>query len=79
MARGVLYINGKLLKHRCLKWARIAHLESETQVMAKRKAGSRIVNLTPDHKKSGIDPFPMSDSGVQHGVGKPSMRATTLL
>jgi hypothetical protein len=25
MPRGVLYINGKLLKRRCLKWARIAH------------------------------------------------------
>ncbi len=25
MACGVLYIIGKLLKHRCLKWARIAH------------------------------------------------------
>jgi hypothetical protein len=27
MARGALYINGKLLKRRCLKWARIAHLD----------------------------------------------------
>jgi len=27
MACGVLYINGKLLKRRCLKWARIAHLD----------------------------------------------------
>jgi hypothetical protein len=26
MACGALYINGKLLKRRCLKWARIAHL-----------------------------------------------------
>jgi hypothetical protein len=26
MACGALYINGNLLKHRCLKWARIAHL-----------------------------------------------------
>jgi hypothetical protein len=26
-------------------------LEFETQVMAKRKAGSQIDNLTPDHKK----------------------------
>jgi len=25
MAYGVLYINGKILKRRCLKWARIAH------------------------------------------------------
>jgi hypothetical protein len=27
MACGALYINGKLLKRRCLKWARIAHLD----------------------------------------------------
>jgi hypothetical protein len=27
MACDALYINGKLLKRRCLKWARIAHLE----------------------------------------------------
>jgi hypothetical protein len=27
MACGVLYINGKLLKRRCLKWARITHLD----------------------------------------------------
>jgi hypothetical protein len=27
MACGVLYINGKLLERRCLKWARIAHLD----------------------------------------------------
>jgi hypothetical protein len=38
--------------------------------MAKRKARSWIASLTPDHKKSRIDLFPMSDSGVRHGVGK---------
>jgi hypothetical protein len=27
LAWGVLYINGNLLKRRCLKWARIAHLD----------------------------------------------------
>jgi len=47
--------------------------------MAKRRAGSRTDNLTFDHKKSRIDLFPMSDSGVRHGVEKLSMRATTLL
>jgi hypothetical protein len=36
-------------------------------------------NLTPDHKESGIDLFPMSDLGVQHGVEKLLTRATTLL
>jgi len=30
MSYGVPYIIGKLLERRCLKWAHIAHLESET-------------------------------------------------
>jgi hypothetical protein len=47
--------------------------------MAKRKVGSQTVNLTPDHKKSGIDPIYLSTDNVQHIVGKLSMRATTLL
>jgi len=49
MARKILYTIRKLLKRRCLKWARMTHLESETQVMAKRKAGSQIGSLTPNH------------------------------
>jgi hypothetical protein len=46
-AQKVIYIIKKLLKLRCLKWARI--WTSETQVMAKRKVGSQIGNLTLDH------------------------------
>jgi hypothetical protein len=52
---GVLYIIGKLLKCRCLKWVRMTHLESETQVMIKRKVRSQIGSLIPDHEKLGID------------------------
>jgi hypothetical protein len=52
---------------------------SETQVMAKRRAGSQIVNLTPDQKKSGIDPIYLAADDVPHTVGKLSTRATTLL
>jgi hypothetical protein len=52
---------------------------SETQVMAKRRAGSKIVSLTPDQKKSGIDQIYLFADGVQHIVGKLSTRATTLL
>jgi hypothetical protein len=47
--------------------------------MAKRKVGSQIGNLTPDHKKSGIDPTPVCAGGVQPVIGKFSTRATTLL
>jgi hypothetical protein len=79
MACGVFYIIEKLLKRTCLKWAFIAHLEYETQVMAKRKVGSQTANLTPDHKKSGIDPIYLATDNVPHIVGKILTRATTFL
>ncbi len=47
--------------------------------MAKRRTKSRTASLTPNHKRSGINLFPMFDSGLRHGVGKLSTRATTLL
>jgi hypothetical protein len=56
---------------------------SETQVMAKRRPESRTPEsppvLTPDHKRSGIDPKYLAAENVQHIVGKVSMRPTTLL
>ncbi len=47
--------------------------------MAKRRAESQIANLTPDQKKSGIDPIYLAEDNVPHAVGKLSTRATTLL
>jgi hypothetical protein len=47
--------------------------------MVKRKARSQIVNLTPDDKKSKINPISLRASGMQHVVEKLSMKATTLL
>jgi hypothetical protein len=52
---------------------------SETQVMAKRKAGSQIASLTPNQKKSGIDLIYLVTYDVQHTVGKLSKKVTTLL
>ncbi len=52
---------------------------SETQVMAKIRVESQIANLTPDQKKSGIDPIYLSTDNVRHTVGKLLTRATTLL
>jgi len=52
---------------------------SETQVMAKRRAGSRTASLTPDHKKSRIDRIYLVAGGVPHIIGKLSTRTTTLL
>jgi hypothetical protein len=79
MACDVLSIIGKLLDRKCLKWACIAHLEFETQVMAKKRAGSQTGSLTPEQKKSGIDPIYLSIDDVRHTVGKLWTRATTLL
>jgi hypothetical protein len=47
--------------------------------MAKRKAGNQIASLTPDHKKSEIDPIYLSADGMRHIIEKLSTKATTLL
>jgi hypothetical protein len=47
--------------------------------MGKRRAGSQTSSLTPNHKKSGIDPIPVCSDGVQHTVGKLLRRATSLI
>jgi len=47
--------------------------------MAKRRAGSQIANLTPDQKKSKIDPIYLAADNVPHTVEKLSTRAITLL
>ncbi len=45
----------------------------------KEGAESRIASLTPDHKKSGIDPIYLAAYNVPHTVGNLSMRATIFL
>jgi len=52
---------------------------SETQVMAKRRAGSQIASLTPDQKKLRIDPIYLAAGGERHTIEKLSTRVTTLL
>jgi hypothetical protein len=49
------------------------------QLMGKRRARSQTGSLTPDHKKSGIDPTSMCDGEVRHGVEKISRRAIRLV
>jgi len=46
--------------------------------MVKRRAGSQIISLTSDQKKSRIDPIYLAAEGVQHSIRKLSMRFTTL-
>jgi hypothetical protein len=52
---------------------------SAAQVMSKRRAESQTSSLTRDHKKSRIDLFPTCALGVRHGVGKLSLKATSLV
>jgi hypothetical protein len=52
---------------------------SAAQDMVKRRARSQTDSLTPDHKKSGIDPTPGCAEGVRHTIGKLLRRATSLL
>jgi hypothetical protein len=47
--------------------------------MAKRRARSQIANLTPDQKKSRIDPIYLAIEGVRHTIEKLSMKAKNLL
>jgi hypothetical protein len=47
--------------------------------MAKRKVGSQIGSLTPDHEKLGIDPTSVRAGGVQQTIEKFSTRTTSLL
>jgi hypothetical protein len=47
--------------------------------MAKRRAGSQIASLTPDHKKLGIDLIYLASGGMPHIVRNLSTKATTLL
>jgi len=49
IAWDVSYIIKNILERRCLKWLASPIWTSETQVMAKRKVESQIVNLIPDH------------------------------
>jgi hypothetical protein len=55
------------------------HLDICSASYGQKKAGSQTGNLTPNHKKSGIDLFLTFAVGVQHGVEKLSMRATSLV
>jgi hypothetical protein len=47
--------------------------------MVKRKDGSQIDSLTPDHKKLGINPMSFLAGGMQHVVGKLLTKATISL
>jgi hypothetical protein len=51
----------------------------QPKLWAKEGPGVKLAIWLPTTKKSGIDLFPTSYLSVQHGVGKISTRATTLV
>jgi hypothetical protein len=63
------YIIGNILKYRCLKWARMTHLDICNTSYGKKKVGSQTGSLITDHKKSGINPTPVRAGGLQHTIG----------
>jgi hypothetical protein len=46
------------------------------QVRVEKRAGNQTGNLTPDHKKSRIDPTSVCEDGVQHTIEKILSKAT---
>jgi len=55
---GVLYINGKLLKRRCLKWARIAHLDICNTSYGQKKGRESNCQFDSWPQKVGNRPLP---------------------
>jgi hypothetical protein len=73
------YIIEKLLKCRCLKWARMTHLDiCNTSYGKKKGQESKLAIWFPTTKVENQPDF-VRASGVWHAVGKISTRATTLL
>jgi hypothetical protein len=74
----VFYIIENILECICLKWAWITHLNISNTSYGQKKVGNQIGNLIPDHLKLKIDLIPSCVGGMQHTIGKLSMRTTTL-
>ncbi len=80
----VLYIIEKLLKFKCLKWARIAHLDIWNTSYGQKKGRESNWQFDSRPLKVGNRPLkvgnrPLSAGKVRHTVGKISTRAKTLL
>jgi len=56
MACGVLYIVGKLLKHRCLKWVRIAHSDILNTSYGQKKGRESNCQFDSQLEKVGNQP-----------------------
>jgi hypothetical protein len=66
MACGVLYIIGKLLKRKCLKWARIAHLDIWNVSYGQKKGWESNCQFDSRPQKVGNRPDLLSCRGACH-------------
>jgi len=78
MACKVLYIIGKILKRKYLKWALIDHLDIWNTSYGQKKGQESNWQFDSRPEKVRIDPIYLFADNVQHTIGKLSMRATTL-
>jgi len=76
---GVLDVIGKVLKRRYRKWPRIGHLDICSPSYGQKKGRESNWQFDSRPLKVGIDLFPTLKLRVQHGVGKITTRATTLV
>jgi hypothetical protein len=76
----VIYIIEKLLKWRCLKWARMTHLDILNTSYGQKKGWESNWQFDSRPQKFGNQPnVPFRVGGMQHSVGKLLTRATTSL
>jgi len=76
---GVIYINRKILKCRCLKWAPMAHLDISNTSYGQKKGRESNWQFDSRPLKVTIAPISLCSGGVPHTVGKLYLRGTTLL
>jgi hypothetical protein len=75
----ILHIIGNILKIRCLRWARMTHLDTWNRSYGQKKGWESNCQFDSRPLKVGNHPISSHESGMQYTVGKISMRATTLL
>ncbi len=75
----IFYINGKLLKRRCPKWPRIAHLDICSPSYGQKKGRESNCQFDSRPLKVGNRPLPDIASRSATWIGKLSTRSTTLV
>jgi hypothetical protein len=76
---GFFYTVGKVLKFRCPKWHRMSHLDICSPSYGEKKGRESNCQFDSRPLKVGNQPNLTLAGGVQHGFGKLSRRATSLV